>query len=80
MPEAEALQLLTGLADAQTLAPSDLAAAKELTAELGHLPLALAQARAYMDESGKGLAAYLRLFRAAVPPISPPMRPARTTR
>ena len=67
MPEDEALQLLTGRPDPQALPPAELAAAKDLAAELGHLPLALAQARAYMAETGKSLAGYLRLFRSSRP-------------
>ena len=41
----------------------DEAAAGELAAELGHLPLALEQAAAYMEEAGRSLAGYLELFR-----------------
>ena len=67
MPEDEALQLLTGRPDPQALPPAELAAARELAAELGCLPLALAQARAYMAETGKSLAGYLRLFRSSRP-------------
>ena len=67
MPEDEALQLLTGRPDPQALPPAELAAAKELAAELGRLPLALAQARAYMAETGRSLAGYLRLFRSSRP-------------
>ena len=67
MPEDEALQLLTGRPDPQALPPAELAAAKELAAELGYLPLALAQARAYMAETGRSLAGYLRLFRSSRP-------------
>ena len=40
------------------------AAASELAGELGGLPLALEQAGAYMQASGRNLAAYLGLFRA----------------
>ena len=43
------------------------AAAKTLSAELDYLPLALAQARAYMAATGKSLAGYLRLFRDSRP-------------
>ena len=67
MPEDEALQLLTGRPDPRALSPVELAAAKDVAAELGHLPLALAQARAYMAETGRSLAGYLRLFRASRP-------------
>ncbi len=39
-------------------------AAAELAGELGGLPLALAQAAAYMQASGRGVGGYLGLFRA----------------
>jgi tetratricopeptide (TPR) repeat protein len=39
------------------------AAARELVAELGALPLALAQARAYMEEAGTSVHEYLKRFR-----------------
>ena len=42
----------------------DRAAARELAAELGGLPLALEQAAAYMQATGTPLARYLPLFRA----------------
>jgi hypothetical protein len=42
----------------------DQAAARELAAELGGLPLALEQAAAYMQATGTPLARYLPLFRA----------------
>ena len=42
----------------------DRAAARELAAELGGLPLALEQAAAYMQATGTPLAGYLPLFRA----------------
>ena len=42
----------------------DRAAARELAAELGGLPLALEQAAAYMQATGTTLARYLPLFRA----------------
>jgi hypothetical protein len=41
----------------------DQNAAKQLAEELGHLPLALAQAGAYIKSAQKSLAAYLNLFR-----------------
>jgi len=41
----------------------EAAAADELAEELGDLPLALAQAGAYVDQSGGSLAGYLDLFR-----------------
>lgn len=63
MSEPEALRLLTGQDDpSSSLAPADLAEAKALAENLGYLPLALAQARAFMTERGYGLAAYRKLF------------------
>ena len=53
---AEFLAVRTGDADRQ--------AALELAAELGGLPLALEQAGAYMQASGRSIAGYLELFRA----------------
>ena len=44
--------------------PAEEAAAGELAAELGGLPLALEQAGAYMQASGRSIAGYLGLFRA----------------
>ncbi|HKP52096.1 MAG TPA: toll/interleukin-1 receptor domain-containing protein [Chloroflexia bacterium] len=41
---------------------TDRAAAAKLAEELGNLPLALEQAGAYMEESGRSLSAYLELF------------------
>jgi len=41
----------------------DGAAAAALAEELGHLPLALEQAGAYMDSTGRALAEYLELYR-----------------
>jgi hypothetical protein len=67
MPEAEALQLLTGRPHPQTLPAAEFAAAKDLAAELGYLSLALVQACAYVAETGKTLAGYLRLFRSSRP-------------
>ena len=43
---------------------AEQAAASELAAELGGLPLALEQAGAYMQASGRSIAGYLGLFRA----------------
>jgi tetratricopeptide (TPR) repeat protein len=43
---------------------SDEAAARELAAELGDLPLALEQAGAYIEETGETLSGYMELFRA----------------
>lgn len=62
MPEKEALQVLTGHLNPQELAPAELAAARNIAADLGYLPLALSQAHAYMAETGKSLGGYLRLF------------------
>ena len=45
-------------------ASAEEAAAGELADELGGLPLALEQAAAYMQASGRGIGAYLELFRA----------------
>lgn len=42
---------------------TDTAAAAALAQELGHLPLALEQAGAYIEECGCGIAQYLALFR-----------------
>jgi tetratricopeptide (TPR) repeat protein len=67
MGEVEALQLLTGRPHPEILPPADLAEAKALAKELGYLPLALTQARAYMAATGKSLAGYLRLFRDSRP-------------
>ena len=44
--------------------PAEQAAASELAGELGGLPLALEQAGAYMQASGRGVGEYLGLFRA----------------
>ena len=44
--------------------PAEEAAAAELAGELGGLPLALEQAGAYMQASGRSIAGYLGLFRA----------------
>ena len=44
--------------------PEHEPAAGELATELGGLPLALEQAAAYMQTSGRGIGEYLRLFRA----------------
>jgi tetratricopeptide (TPR) repeat protein len=75
MKEGEALQLLTGWPDPDTLPISELAEAKALAKELGYLPLALAQARAYMTETGKSLAGYRRLLQASRPIVLNKGRP-----
>ena len=67
MPEDEAIAILTGGSDIQILSPAEHAAASDLARELGYLPLALAQARAYMVETGRSLASYLSLFRSSRP-------------
>jgi tetratricopeptide (TPR) repeat protein len=67
MPEKDALQLLTGRSNPETLSKIEFAAAKALAAEQGYLPLGLAQARAYMGETGKAISSYLRLFRDSRP-------------
>jgi hypothetical protein len=58
MLEAEALQLLTGRSDAEALPAPDLAEAKALARELGYLPLALAQAQAFMWSRKVDVAGY----------------------
>ena len=67
MQENEALQLLAGRPDAEALPDAELAAAKTLSAELGYLPLALAQVCAYINATGRSLVSYLRLFRDSRP-------------
>ncbi len=47
----------------QRTGQSDEATARELAHELGHLPLALEQAAAYMEETRRPLIGYLDLFR-----------------
>jgi tetratricopeptide (TPR) repeat protein len=42
---------------------SDIDSADELAEELGDLPLALAQAGAYMEESGASMSSYIELFK-----------------
>jgi hypothetical protein len=65
LPEPEALQLLTGRPDPDALRGAGLAEATALAHELGCLPLALAQAQAYMAEKGKSFAGYRRLLQAS---------------
>ena len=73
MPEGEAVQLLTG----QTRPKAALKAeAKALARDLGYLPLALAQARAYTAETGKSLTAYRKLFEASRPAMLDQDRPS----
>lgn len=45
-------------------AEADQATAKEITAQLDGLPLALDQAGAYIEETGCGLSGYLELYRS----------------
>ena len=52
------------LARAGMAGPGEEAAAVELAGELGGLPLALEQAGAYMQASGRSIGGYLGLFRA----------------
>jgi tetratricopeptide (TPR) repeat protein len=69
MDEAEALQLLTGQHDPEVLPLAELAEAKVLASDLGCLPLALAQARAYMLETGRSLASYHKLLQDTRPRV-----------
>jgi tetratricopeptide (TPR) repeat protein len=62
MSEPDALRLLTGDHPEATLSADDLDEAKKLADDLGFLPLALAQARAFMSERGYGFAAYRALL------------------
>ncbi len=65
MREYEALQLLTGSQDPGLIPGAELARAKALIQDLGYLPLALAQARAYMAETGRSFGSYQKLLRAS---------------
>lgn len=65
MSEGEALRLLTGLENLEASPPAELAEAKALARELGYLPLALAQARAYMRETGESFAGYRELLKTS---------------
>ena len=47
----------------EAISPADLALSREITEELGGLPLALDQAGAYLEETQCGLARYLQLYR-----------------
>jgi len=49
-------------ASLEAASPSDISIAKEITEELGGLPLALDQAGAYLEETGCSLADYQHLF------------------
>jgi tetratricopeptide (TPR) repeat protein len=57
LPEDEAVALLLGESEAE---PQRRAEARALAEQLGFLPLALAQARAYVNETGIGFAEYGR--------------------
>jgi hypothetical protein len=50
-------------ASLEAASPADLILAREITEELGGLPLALDQAGAYLEETQCGLARYLQLYR-----------------
>ena len=69
MKDGEAMQLLTGRPDPDTLPAAERAEAAALAKELGYLPLALAQARAYMAGTGKSLVGYRRLLQASRPAV-----------
>lgn len=63
MNESDALCLLTGQDDPETSLKAEiLAEAKALANDLGHLPLALAQARAFVRERGYAFKNYRKLF------------------
>lgn len=64
MEEPEALQLLTGRPDPETLPAAERYARAALAKDLGYLPLALAQAHAYIAETGKRFADYRKLLAA----------------
>lgn len=59
---AEALDLLTRILSTRTGDAPDLGGATQLCEELGYLPLAVAQAGAYIAEAGITVRAYLRLL------------------
>ena len=66
LPEAEAVALLLGEGAGD---PAERAAAAELAEELGCLPLALAQARAFMRARKLGVAGYRQQLAAARPKV-----------
>ena len=72
LPEDEAVALLLGDAPADEAARAQAAA---LAAELGHLPLALAQARAFMRARKLDIAAYRQQLAAARPKVLAWRRP-----
>ena len=47
----------------QSAEPKEAALAREISQEVGGLPLALDQAGAYLEETGTGLGDYLKLLR-----------------
>jgi tetratricopeptide (TPR) repeat protein len=47
----------------ETALPSDISLAREVSEELGGLPLALDQAGAYLEETGENLPGYLSIFK-----------------
>jgi hypothetical protein len=55
--------LVAPAAPLDAASPADIALAREITEELGGLPLALDQAGAYLEETQCGLARYLQLYR-----------------
>jgi len=59
----EALRFLLARTGRENADSNDRAAAAELATELGHLPLALEQAAAYIAETNAAFAAYMRAFR-----------------
>jgi tetratricopeptide (TPR) repeat protein len=59
----DALHFLLSRSGREDAAPDDRAAAAELASELGHLPLALEQAAAYISETNAAFSAYLQAFR-----------------
>ncbi|MFJ8476880.1 tetratricopeptide repeat protein [Kitasatospora sp. NPDC094011] len=64
----EAAQLLCGAAyPGVALDPAEQDEARALADELGHLPIALAQAGAYLQQTGTTFAAYRELLRATGP-------------
>lgn len=69
MAKDEAVHLLTGRADLDNLTVDERAEAKALAEELGYLPLALAQARAYMADAGESLAGYRKLLKDSRPAV-----------
>lgn len=59
----EAVRFLLARTAREDADPTDRTAAAELAAELGHLPLALAQAGAYIAETNASFSDYLSAFR-----------------